>query len=174
MKVPGLILGLLLPLFAGAQQTEYYGTRVAAISISGVESQADLQAIPLRPGDILTPEDVTEVLRLGADGAMIGRGAIQNPWVFEQTKHFLATGEHLPQPGMEERIELCIRHLKDNAAYRGEGRGVTSFRKFYAYYLKGMPDSSHVRIAVMQHLEVAPIEELLRAYLAQLGERATV
>ncbi len=128
----------------------------------------------LANGDIRTPEDVAEVLRLGADGAMIGRGAMENPWIFEQAKHFLATGEHLPAPGYEERIELCIRHLKDNAAYRGEGRGVTSFRKFYSYYLKGMHDSSRVRISLMRYSEVAPIEEALRAYLAELGEPAAV
>jgi len=151
----------------------------------GYEGRADWSWLPkikaaapelplLANGDILTPEDVAEVLRLGADGAMIGRGAIQNPWIFEQTKHFLATGEQMSEPGYEERIELCIRHLKDNAAYRGEGRGVTSFRKFYAYYLKGMPDSSHVRISLMAHETVAPIEEALRSYLADLGARAEV
>jgi tRNA-dihydrouridine synthase B len=151
----------------------------------GYEGSADWSWLPrikaaapdlplLANGDILTPEDVAEVLRLGADGAMIGRGAIQNPWIFDQTKHFLATGEHLPQPGAEERIELCIRHLNDNVAYRGEERGVTSFRKFYAYYLKSMQDSSRVRIPLMAHQTVAPIEEALRAYLAELSERAPV
>jgi tRNA-dihydrouridine synthase B len=128
----------------------------------------------LANGDIVTPEDVAAVLRLGADGAMIGRGAIENPWIFGQAKHFVATGEHLPAPGYEERIELCLRHLKDNAAYRGEERGVTSFRKFYAYYLKGMPDSSRVRISLMRYTQVAPIEYALRGYLAEMGERAVV
>ncbi len=151
----------------------------------GYEGRADWSWLPrikeaapdlplLANGDIVMPEDVAEVLRLGADGAMIGRGAIQNPWIFDQAKHFLATGEHLPAPGFEERIELCIRHLKDNAEYRGEGRGVTSFRKFYAYYLKGMHDSSRVRISLMQYTEVAPIEEALRGYLVELGERVVV
>ena len=69
-------------------------------------------------------------------------------------------------PSAEERIELCIRHLKDHVAYRGEGRGVTSFRKFYAYYLKGMRDSLRVRISLMAHAEAAPIEEALRVYMA--------
>ncbi len=148
----------------------------------GYEGRADWSWLPrikeaapdlplLANGDIVTPEDVAEVLRLGADGAMIGRGAIENPWIFGQAKHFLATGEHLPAPSHEDRIELCLRHLKDNAAYRGEERGVTSFRKFYAYYLKGMTDSSRVRISLMAHTQVAPIEEALRGYLAVLGER---
>lgn len=151
----------------------------------GYEGSADWSWLPrikeaapelplLANGDIVRPEDVAAVLRLGADGAMIGRGAIQNPWIFEQAKHYLATGEHLPAPSFEDRIELCIRHLKDNAEYRGEGRGVTSFRKFYAYYLKGMPDSSRVRISLMAHETVAPIEEALRSYLSELSTRVEV
>jgi len=151
----------------------------------GYEGRADWSWLPrikaaapdlplLANGDILTPEDVVEVLRLGADGAMIGRGAIGNPWIFKETKHFMANGEHLPAPGAEDRIELCIRHLKAHVAYRGEGRGVTSFRKCYAYYLKGMYESSRVRISLMQHTEIAPIEDALRVYLMELGERVVV
>ena len=57
MKVPGLILGLLLPGLAQAQG-QYYGTRISSLELSGVESQADLQAIPLHTGDLLTPQNL--------------------------------------------------------------------------------------------------------------------
>jgi outer membrane protein insertion porin family len=57
MKVPGLILGLLLPWFAQAQQ-QYYGTRVSNISLSGSQSDADLQVVPIRVGDTITPENI--------------------------------------------------------------------------------------------------------------------
>lgn len=115
-------------------------------------------------GDISTPEDVATVFDLGADGAMIGRGAIQNPWIFDQAKHYLATGEHLDGPTLEERIELCIRHLKDNVAHRGEHRGVMTFRKFYANYLKGMHGGAKLRASLMAYTDVPPIEEKLRRF----------
>ncbi len=121
-------------------------------------------------GDIATPEDVKAVFDLGCDGAMIGRGAIQNPWIFEQTKHYLATGEHRPLASIEDRIELCIRHLKDYVAIRGGGRGVMAFRKFYVHYLRGMPGSTKVRVGLMEFTEIAPIEERLRAYSSELSE----
>jgi nifR3 family TIM-barrel protein len=121
-------------------------------------------------GDIVTPEDVARVFEFGVDGVMIGRGAIQNPWVFDQAKHFLATGEHLPEPSFEERIELCIRHLKDSVAHRGH-RGVTAFRKFYSHYLRGMPDSARFRVSLMTFTEVEPIEASLRAYIAQFSRK---
>ncbi len=123
-------------------------------------------------GDIVTPEDVKSVLDMGCDGAMIGRGAISNPWIFDETHHFLETGEHLSEPTCEDRIELCIRHLKDNVEKRGEQRGVTSFRKFYTHYLHGMHCSSKVRIGLMQHIEVAPVEADLRNYIASLSEHS--
>ncbi len=125
----------------------------------------EVSALPLvANGDIVRPEDVASVFDLGADGAMIGRGAIENPWIFEQTKHYLATGEHLAAPGIEERIELCIRHLKENVAHRGEHRGVTTFRKFYGNYLKGMHGGAKLRAGLMAYMEVPPIEEALRGF----------
>ena len=128
-------------------------------------------AMPLiANGDIVTPEDIKSVLDLGCDGAMIGRGAIENPWIFEQAKHYLATGEHASTPSAEDRIELCIRHLKDHVALHGDRRGVTSFRKFYVHYLRGMRDSHPVRVALMALYEVGPIEEILRGFLERYAE----
>src|SRR6185369_11602893 len=57
MKVPGLILGLLLPWFVQAQQ-QYYGTRASSVTLAGSESQADLEAISIHVGDLITPENV--------------------------------------------------------------------------------------------------------------------
>lgn len=140
----------------------------------GYEGKADWSWLPkikaassislIANGDIDSPEDVAAVFELGCDGAMIGRAAIRNPWIFSEAKHFLDTGETLPVASATERIELCIRHLKENAAHRGLPRGVTSFRKFYAYYLKGMPECTKLRIGLMPETEVAPIEEKLRSY----------
>ena len=64
MKVQGLILGLLLPWFAQAQQ-QYYGTRVSGLALSGTESQADLEKLPLHPGDVLTSENLRASIQIG-------------------------------------------------------------------------------------------------------------
>ncbi|PCJ49636.1 MAG: tRNA dihydrouridine synthase DusB [Candidatus Hydrogenedentota bacterium] len=122
-------------------------------------------------GDIVTPEVVKAILDMGCDGAMIGRGAISNPWIFEQTKHFLATGEHLPKPTAGDRIDLCLRHLADDVAYKDceERRAVTSFRKFYTHYLNGLRDSKRVRVSLMAFEEVAPIRVILLGYKEELS-----
>jgi len=121
-------------------------------------------------GDIVTPEDVKAIFDMGCDGAMIGRGAISNPWIFEQAHHFLDTGEHKTPPTHVERIELCIRHLKENVEKRGVQRGVTSFRKFYTHYLHELRDSKNVRVYLMQFSEVEPIEEALLQYIQRLND----
>ncbi len=123
-------------------------------------------------GDIATPQDVKAIFDLGCDGVMIGRGAIANPWIFEQTKHYLATGEHAPKALVDERIELCIRHLKENVVNRGERRGVTSFRKFYVHYLRGMQNASKFRVSLMPFTEVPPIEAALREYAQRAADFA--
>ncbi len=112
-------------------------------------------------GDIKTPEDVKTCFDLGCDGVMIGRGAIHSPWIFRHARHYLDTGERLPDPGLKRRIEMCIRHLTDSVAFRGAARGVPSFRKHYAGYLKGVRNIANLRKDLMQFTEVEPIVERL-------------
>jgi len=122
-------------------------------------------------GDITTPEHVETCLNYGCDGVMIGRGAIHSPWIFQHVKHFLATGEMLPEPGLRERMEMCVRHLADTAAYRGERRGVLSFRRHYAGYLKGVENIAQLRKELMDLVEVAPVVERLNRFLEEYEQQ---
>ncbi len=117
-------------------------------------------------GDIVTPQDVKNVFTsTGCDAVMIGRGAIQNPWIFRQAKHFLATGELLPEPTLEERVDLLREHLRMAVEYKGERIGVIELRKHYAGFLRGMPHVSRIRMELMQFTEAAPIFEHLTRFL---------
>jgi tRNA-dihydrouridine synthase B len=123
-------------------------------------------AIPLiANGDICSVEDAQACLKLGADGLMIGRAAIQNPWIFSQVRHYLNTGEVLAPPALEERFALCFHHLRTQADYRGERRGVLSFRKNYAAYIKGLPHAAQLRKDLMQLESVDPIVARLELFL---------
>ena len=118
-------------------------------------------------GDVLTPEDAKTMFETGCDGVMIGRGAIANPWIFQQIKHFLKTGEHLPHPSVEEKINVCIEHLKLAVERRGEARGVLTFRKYYAGYLKGLPNVSFLRKDLMKLTELDPVTQRLHQFVDQ-------
>ena len=101
----------------------------------------------------------------GCDGVMIGRAAIYAPWLFAQVKHYLATGERLPEPDLAERTRLCVRHLVTGVEYKGERRGVLEHRKYYAGYLRNARNISKLRAELMQYTEVAPIVERLNRFL---------
>ena len=118
-------------------------------------------------GDITCPEDAQAMLETGCDGVMIGRGAIANPWIFKQTKHFLRTGEQMPEPSIEEKIQTCIEHLKLNVQYKGEKYGVQTFRKHYVGYLKGLPNIAPVRSELMQYMMMEQVIERLNKYLTE-------
>jgi tRNA-dihydrouridine synthase B len=118
-------------------------------------------------GDIVNPVQVKKVLdETGCDAVMIGRGAVLNPWIFRQTKHFLSTGELLPEPTVRERVDLLREHLRLSVEYKGERAGVIELRKHYSGFLRGMPNVSRIRMELMQFTEAEPIFEHLTRFLA--------
>jgi tRNA-dihydrouridine synthase B len=117
-------------------------------------------------GDIVTPQNVKGVFdATGADAVMIGRGAVLNPWIFQQTKHYMASGELLPEPTVEERVNLLREHLKLSVEFKGERAGVIELRKHYSGFLRGLPHVSKMRMELMQFTEAEPILEHLTRFL---------
>jgi tRNA-dihydrouridine synthase B len=126
-------------------------------------------------GDVVTPQNVKNVFDLtGADAVMIGRGAVMNPWIFRQSKHYLKTGELLPEPTIEERVDLLREHLKLSVEFKGERVGVIELRKHYSGFLRGMPHVSRVRTELMQFMEAEPILEHLTRFLELYSPQAGV
>lgn len=113
-------------------------------------------------GDVDSPEAAKRMFdETGVDGVMIGRGAIGNPWIFEQTRHYLDTGEALPEPTLSEKLELCAEQLKLSVDCHGERYGVIIMKKHYGQYLKGVRNAKKLRAAIMDEKEMQPVLELL-------------
>ncbi|NJK82689.1 MAG: tRNA dihydrouridine synthase DusB, partial [Saprospiraceae bacterium] len=90
-------------------------------------------------GDIDSPEKAVEYKnRYGVDGIMIGRASIGYPWIFREIKHYMATGELLPPPTLEERVAVAKQHLKNSILWKGEKQGVVEMRRHYTNYFKGL------------------------------------
>jgi len=127
------------------------------------------EAAPTLPlvanGDIASPEHAKHCLDLGADGVMIGRAAIDRPWIFRQIRAFLEGRPIPPDPPLAERARIAIAHLREHAAYHGEKRGVLSFRRRWAAYLHAAPGIAKLRTELMTIETVAGIEERLARYL---------
>jgi len=119
-------------------------------------------------GDITKPEDAGKMLeQTGCDAVMIGRGAQGNPWIFNRTLHFLKTGELLPEPDINERINMCIRHLDMLTKLKGEHCGLLEMRKHAAWYIKGLRNSSYVREMIFKMNNKDDVIGLLKKYAEQ-------
>jgi nifR3 family TIM-barrel protein len=101
-------------------------------------------------GDVNTPQAAKEMRdKYGLDGAMIGRGAIGNPWFFEEIKHYFETGEIKPPPTLRERAEMAKKHLQLSLKWKGNVLGVFETRKHYSNYFKGVQNFKPTKTAIL-------------------------
>jgi tRNA-dihydrouridine synthase B len=113
-------------------------------------------------GDIDSPEKAVEYKnRYGVDGVMIGRASIGYPWIFREIKHFINTGNHLPPPSVDERVDTAIEHLKNAIEWKGKGLGVLETRRHYGNYFKGFRDIKPYRMKLVTSEEPEEIYETL-------------
>ena len=97
-------------------------------------------------GDITSGESAKRMYdETGCDLVSLARGSNGRPWVFREIKHYLETGESLPEPSLEERLEIMLRHVDRLIAYKGEAQGVREARKNVAWYLKGIRGAAAFR-----------------------------
>ncbi len=101
-------------------------------------------------GDIDSPEKALEYKnKFGVDGIMIGRAAIGYPWIFNEIKHYLATGNHLPKPTLEDRVEAARNHLQWAMDWKGQHLGILETRRHYTNYFKGIPNFKEHRMKMV-------------------------
>ncbi len=120
-------------------------------------------------GDITSPEKALEYKnKYGVDGIMIGRAAIGAPWIFNQVKAYLFRGEHIPDPPIEEKIEVIKIHLNKSIEWKGNALGVLEMRQHYSNYLRGLPNIKPFRnqlVTTNQIEEIyAILDEVLNTY----------
>ena len=112
-------------------------------------------------GDVDSPEKAVEMRsKYGVDGIMIGRASIGYPWIFNEIKHFMATGEYLPSPDLKQRVDVCRRHLEFSVKWKGPVLGVVEMRRHYTNYFKGIPHFKEWRtklVTLNNHEEVLEV-----------------
>ncbi len=111
-------------------------------------------------GDIDSPQKAKAYRdRYGVDGIMIGRASIGYPWIFREIKHYFATGELLPPPTVEERVDAARQHLRHAIEWKGVKLGVLETRRHYANYFRGFP---HIKPFRTRLVTTDEPEELFR------------
>ena len=148
----------------GRTREQYYSGKADWDIIKQVKEAVNIPVIG--NGDVFTPQDAKNLLEhTGCDAIMVGRGAQGNPWIFKRILHYLNTGELLPEPTAEERVEKALRHAQMLIDYKGEYIGVREMRKHMAWYMKGMPGAAELRGKLNYAENRAELESLLRGYL---------
>lgn len=121
-------------------------------------------------GDIATGADLAKRKRETAvSGVMIGRAAMQNPWVFREAKHFLETGEVMAPVPLTERWELILRHCRmavESGRYGNERQTLTAMRGRLMAYCKGFPGAKDLRQRLCQVDSIVSVEGLAELSLA--------
>ena len=113
-------------------------------------------------GDIDSPQKAKLYFdKYGVDAIMIGRATIGRPYIFKEIKHYLNTGELLPEMNIAEIIELAKLHFKKSLEWKGERRGIFEMRRHFSTYFKGLPDFKNIRIKLVTSLDIEEIDSLL-------------
>jgi tRNA-dihydrouridine synthase B len=131
---------------------------------------ADAVAIPvIGNGDIRNGSDVE--LRKSStaiSGVMIGRAAMQNPWVFQEAKHFLEHGVHPDAPPMEDRWDLIRRHCRMSiewGRYGDETRTLMAMRSRLMAYSRPLPRGKHLRTRFASVSTLTELDDIIEEYM---------
>lgn len=124
-------------------------------------------------GDIDSPEKAMEYKnRYGVDGLMIGRAAIGYPWIFNEIKHFMKTGEHLNAPNLEERVRVAVQHLDFSMEWKGEKLGLFEMRRHYTNYFRGIQNFKPTRTTLVESESYEEVKDTLLQIPELYGEAA--
>lgn len=125
-------------------------------------------------GDVFEVQDAVNMLeKTKCDAIMIGRGSQGNPWIFNRINHYMKTGEILPEPTLEEKMNTAIKHMNLAVEEHGEYVAVREMRKHIGWYLKGLKNSARYRDQINKITDykevIAMLEEYVQHSLTQLG-----
>lgn len=121
----------------GRTKAQEYGGNVDYAVIAKVKKALSIPLIA--SGDVFSGESAKKMFNeTNCDGLVIARGSFGNPWIFKEIKEFLKTGKLLPKPARAKVVKIMLEHLDASIAFYEERNGVILFRKFFAWYTKGI------------------------------------
>ncbi len=121
-------------------------------------------------GDIMSASDAKSMLdQTGCDAVMVARGALGNPWIFDQINYYLETGDSLPDPTFSDRLHQCIRHIQLKEQENNSRLAAMLMKKNIGWYLKGMPNASQIRYETNRCSDTAEMYVILENYARDLN-----
>jgi len=149
----------------GRTRSQFYSGEADWTLIGEIKDNPRVQIPIIGNGDIDSAEKAFDFKkRYGVDGIMIGRATIGNPWIFAEIRAKLE-GKTYTSPTLQEKINVCLQHLKNSVDWKGERTAVLEMRRHYAAYFKGIPHFKEKKIKLMAAQTLSECEELLQSII---------
>ena len=155
----------------GRTRAQMYRGEADWTLIGAVKNNPAIRIPIIGNGDVDSGPKAREMFdRYGVDGVMIGRATYGRPWIFREIKHFLSTGEVLPQPSVRERAAIAREHLAKSIEVKGEYVGVIEMRRHLSKYFKGLPDFKSTRLKLVTLTDIAELFATIDSIAERWGD----
>jgi tRNA-dihydrouridine synthase B len=158
----------------GRSRAQFYKGTADWTLIGDVKNNQRMKIPIIGNGDIDGPVKAIEMFdRYGVDGIMIGRATVGRPWIFRDTRHYLNTGELLPEPSVNEKADLALLHIEKSLEFKEGKRAIYEMRRHLSNYFKGLPHFKETRLKLLTAVEVDDIKTIINEIRQKWGEFRT-
>ncbi|MCJ7449310.1 MAG: tRNA dihydrouridine synthase DusB [Bacteroidales bacterium] len=158
----------------GRTRAQLYKGNADWTLIGTVKNNPRMKIPVIGNGDIDGPLKAKEMFdKYGVDGIMIGRAAVGRPWIFRDIRHYLKTGELLPEPSVSEKTDLALFHLEKSIEFKEGKKAIYEMRRHLSNYFKGLPHFKETRLKLLTTMEPDEIKSLLEEIRQNWGDFRT-
>ena len=155
----------------GRTRAQLYRGEADWTLIGKVKNNPQIHIPIIGNGDIDSGVKAKEMFdRYGVDAVMIGRATYGRPWIFREVKHYLQTGEVLPQPSVTERVAIAKQHLAKSIEIKGERVGVLEMRRHLSNYFKGLPNFKETRLRLVTENDPVVLQQVISSIAERWGD----
>jgi tRNA-dihydrouridine synthase B len=158
----------------GRTRAQFYKGFADWTLIGEVKNNPRMKIPVIGNGDINGPVKAREMFeKYGVDGLMIGRAAVGRPWIFRDIRHYLDTGDILPEPTVKEKADLALLHLDKSLEFKEGKRAIYEMRRHLSNYFKGIPHFKETRLKLLTSVEVDEIKNIIEEIKVKWGSLRT-
>ena len=155
----------------GRTRVQLYKGNADWTLIGAVRNNPRMKIPVIGNGDIDSPLKAKEMFeRYGVDGIMIGRASVGRPWIFRDIRHYLSTGELLPEPTVNEKALTALMHFEKSMEYKEGKRAIYEMRRHLSNYFKGLPHFKETRLKLLTTLEPDEIRSIIEDIKQKWGD----
>ncbi len=164
-------LGIRALTIHGRTRAQMYKGTADWTLIGQVKQNPRMQIPIIGNGDITSAVEAKEAFeQYGVDGIMIGRAAVGKPWLFKHIKHYLLSGELLPEPSVGEKVDMARMQFEKSLELKEGPVGIYEMRRHFSNYFKGLPHFKEMRLKLLTSLDVEEIFSFLEEIREKYGD----